>query len=208
MLNSSDQDKYYSFVKSFAHYYNTRPNSALMFNPTVKATPSTLNFTVAQMFEEPEHHSIAGAFDGDDLVATISGYFPNNPVWYAFSQFSRLNSNSLLSSVDFLVITMKIQNVLIAKAEKAGIFNYYTRRPYQSQRLLDKVISRIINKKYIEFRYESYYDGFYPPTVNIDFPQHNFYKINSYSDSLLVMYCLKQAEREKILKAKFPEYFS
>lgn len=210
MLNSSDKDTYYNFVKSFTHYYNTRPNSALMFDPSyVGGTPSTLSFTTDQMFDDNgDHFGIAGAFDGDVLVSTTSGYFPDSPIWYAFSQFSRMDSNSLLSAVDFQITAMKVQNVLNAAAEEAGFFNYYTRRTRKSQRLIDTVSSRMIDKKYIEFRYEKFYDGFYPPGVKITFPHHNFFKTNSYSDSLMVMYCLKQSEREKILKAKFPEYFS
>lgn len=209
MLNSSDKDVYYDFVKSFSHYYNTRPDSALMFDPTyIGGTPSTLSFTVDQMLEEPDHFGIAGAFDGDTLVSTTSGYFPDSPVWYAFSQFSRMNSNSLLSSVDFHITSMKVQNVLNAEAESTGAFNYYTRRTRKSQRLIDAVVSRTIDKKYIEFRYEKYYDGFYPPGQEIVISHHNFFKINLSSDSLMVLYCLKQSEREKILKLKYPEYFS
>ena len=209
MLDSSDKDMYYTFVKSFSNYYHTKPNSGLMFDPSrIDDKPSIRLHTVDQMMEEPDHYRIAGAFDGDNLVSTTSGYFPDNHTWYAFNQFSKTNSSSLLSAAEFQLIAMKVQHLLIAKAEEAGIFKFYTRRTLKLQDSIDKIELRIANKKYIEFRYEKFYDGFYPPGVKIDLPPHNFYKVNSYSDSLIIMYCLKQSEREKILKTKFPECFS
>ncbi len=203
-LTKADTDEYLNFVKSFDNL-RTIKGPGYMFNAS--ESPITVDVTLADMIEH-ENFKIAGAFDGNKIVSTISGYFTEGPLWYSFNQHSKINSNSLLAAVDFHITSMKVHRVLMNYSEDLGIFNFYIRRRLSAQRSIDKVIERIVNKGYMEFRYERYYDGFYPAGKEISLSGHDFYRAQQFFDSILVLYCLKQSEREKIMSLKFPEHFS
>lgn len=200
-LTRADKDRYLDFVKSFEPMLEIK-GPGYKF----KETESPINIDLSLDDIEGPTYKIAGAFDGDKIVATISGYFAEGPAWFSFNQHSRINSNSLLSAVDFHITSMKIHRVLMQYAEDLKIFNFYIRRNLKAQRSIDKVIERIINRGYMEFRYERFFDGYYPIGTEITVAGHEFYRANPHSDSILVLYCLKQSEREKILSLKFSDY--
>lgn len=204
LLTTADNEQYLNFIKSFDSLRAIKGPGYMS-----SATKSAINLDVAlEDMIGHENVKIAGAFDGNTLVAAISGYFTDAPVWYTFNQHSKVNTGSLFASVDFLISSMKIHRVLMEYAEGEGIFNFYVRRKLKTQRSIDKVTERIIAKGYIEFRYERYFDGFYPIGKEISRNGHDFFRANELSDSVVSLYCLKQSEREKIMDLKFPGHYS
>jgi hypothetical protein len=190
--HSLDKDMYVDFIKSYgeaSNYYINylRNNTSFISNTDCVAV---------------------GAFDKDEnLVATVSGYYKDGPNWFLINQYSKIESNSLLSAIDTHIVAMKMITLLAHKFEDLGVFNYFTRRLLKKQKQLDNTILRIENREnnYPKARYNSYHDGYYSARMPITMPGHNFWKATR-ADSIIVLHCLKPEERTKIMSNKFPEY--
>lgn len=192
--HSLDKDMYVDFIKSYGevsdyYIYYLNNNTSFINNTDCVAV---------------------GAFDKDEnLVATVSGYYKDGPNWFLTNQYSKIESNSLLAAVDTQLVVLRMLTLLTHKFEELGVFNFFTRRQLKKQIQVDNAVLRIETRKnnYPKARYNSYHDGYYPAGMPITVPGHDFWKATR-ADSIIVLYCLKQEERIKVLSKKSLDYNS
>jgi hypothetical protein len=187
---------YYSFIKGFNKIYHADPSHFLDY------VEENISFV-----KNPHECPTVGAFDGDQLVSTISAYYPpDGLVWYCLNQFSKVGTGSLADAIDNQTISMKAITMLTCQPEQEGRFNFFGRKSIRAHVLQQKISDRIGKNNYLRLRYDTFHDGFYPAGVSIDRSGHDFFKAHPLVDSVIYLHCLKQEERVKLLSEKNPEY--
>jgi hypothetical protein len=187
---------YYSFIKGFNKIYHAEPSHFLDY------VEENISFV-----KDPDECPTTGAFDGDQLVAAVSAYYPTDgPVWYVLNQFSKVGTGSLAEAIDNQTISIKAITMLTHQPEQDGRFNFFGRKSIRAHKLQQKISARIEKNNYLRLRYDVFHDGFYPAGVSIDRSGHDFFKAHPLVDSVIYLNCLKQEERVKLLSKNNPEY--
>ena len=199
-IDENDTDRYLEFISSFNS--KSKDLDPYYFSSIL----DNVKDHYIETCSDGNHYRHVGAFRNDELVLTISGYFPENSAWYLYNQFSTIQSTSLASAADVHVSTIKANALLIEWAESMAIFNFYQRRNIKSQRQIDSVLKRIKGKGYIEERYEIYHDAYYPPGEGTFRLNHRFFPVLRGIGSVITLYSLKQSERIKVLSKHYDSY--
>ena len=172
----------------------------------IEKTPEYSNYLMQQFLIDLQHKDkkIIGAFNGNELVCSASGYYPENFLhWYAFNQFSNTAKSDLASFKLSMLIWSKCMYELMSHGEKNSYYSFYSRRPLSHQKAFDRVWIKFANDDLIENKYEYYYEMIYRANEECKSRNHNFFFAGFYNtfdiDTAICLFTLKQNYRAKLL---------
>ena len=169
---------------------------------------------IVSNFDSPNRKH-AGVFDeNNNLISTITGYFPPTyTFWYCTNHHVQTGNTSLSSHIDFIEIFNKSIKLLTDHGEENGYYGFYFRRIMEHQRGHERLLKVALKRGAIlDLRYDYLYEAVYGPmesTTNMSnhrffFPDHGEFVIND--PTVVVLYSLKQQYRKELLFRKYPSY--
>ena len=196
-LDSSDKDEYLRFYKSFDK----------MMGVDIKQFRSTTAEEVFEICDNDTLRHVGGFAEQGELVAALSGYYPDTPYWYCINQLSAISNSSLFGAIDIVAANFQLHNLLLRFGEEHSYYSCYVRKTVKSQYKHELARDRISAKNIYKPRYEIFHEAYYGPGEQLG-PMHDYWDPIPGVGSLIVLYMLNNEERKNLLKLKYPDYSS